>query len=336
MDGPGPLLGQNSGLSMVVLGSKNEDDLLIPDKPMVGAQPEGAVKPRPKPSLTWRVWKRAISKFFSDHGTFMASGLSFDLLLYCLPMPLLLVSGFGYTMVGSDRALRWVQEGVKRLLPGLQEPFIQALSSIMANRNLLGVTAFLLFFLFSSAVFSSIRVVLNNVFMVKDPQPFLKGKGTDFLTMGLMSLMLFLAAALASVMTVFQTLGASVPLLEELLSPFWLVFGKVLGMIFIGTLFYLLYWVSTPAKLSSMALLIGSVTGAGLFQISKIAFLWYVSVADVVTTLYGALSSLIFFFIWIYYASTVFIFGAEITWAYDELQKKEKDDSVVIGRLTKQ
>ena len=251
-------------------------------------------------------------------------------------MPLLLVSGFGYTMVGSDRALSWVQESVKRLLPGLQEPFIQALSAIMANRNLLGATGFVLFFIFSSAVFSSIRVVLNEVFMVKNPQPFLRGKGKDFLTMGLMSLMLFLAAALASVMTIVQTVGASVPLLHELLSPFWMVFGKVLGMIFVGTLFYLLYWFSTPAKLSSMALLMGSVTGAGLFQLSKIAFLWYVSVADVVTTLYGALSGLIFFFIWIYYASTVFILGAEITWAYDELQKKEKDDSVVISRLTKQ
>lgn len=321
---------------MAIPESDKEGDLLISEKPMVSEPPEPVVTPRPKPSLFWRIVKRAISKFFSDHGTFLASGLSFDLLLYCLPMPLLLVSGFGYTMVGSDRALTWVQESVKRLLPGLQEPFIQALSSIVANRNLLGVTAFVLFFLFSSAVFSSIRVVLNDVFMVKNPQPFLKGKGKDFLTMGLMSLMLFLAAALASVMTVLQTVGASVPLTSELLSPFWLVFGKILGMVFIGTLFYLLYWFSTPAKLSSRALLIGSVTGAGLFQLSKIAFLWYVSVADVVTTLYGALSSLIFFFIWIYYASAVFIFGAEITWAYDELQKKEKDDSVVIGRLTKQ
>ena len=303
---------------------------------MISTPTDQVANQRPKPSLAWRILKRSLSKFLSDHGTFLASGVSFDLLLYCLPMPLLLVSGFGYTMVGSDRALSWVQEGVKRLLPGLQEPFIQALSSIMANRNLLGVTGFVLFFLFSSAVFSSIRVVLNEVFMVKNPQPFLKGKGKDFLTMGLMSLMLFLAAALASVMTIIQTIGASVPVLYEFLSPFWLVLGKVLGMIFVGTLFYLLYWISTPAKLSSMALLIGSLTGAGLFQLSKFAFIWYVSVADVVTSLYGALSGLIFFFIWIYYASTVFIFGAEITWAYDELRKKEKDDSIVIGRLTKQ
>ena len=122
---------------------------------MISTPTDQVANQRPKPSLDWRILKRSLSKFLSDHGTFLASGLSFDLLLYCLPMPLLLVSGFGYTMVGSDRALSWVQEGVKRLLPGLQEPFIQALSSIMANRNLLGVTGFVLFFPLRRAADSS-------------------------------------------------------------------------------------------------------------------------------------------------------------------------------------
>ena len=65
------------------------------------------------------------------------------------------------------------------------------------------------------------------------------------------------------------------------------------------------------------ALGVSALTGAALFSLSKSAFSWYVTLARANTLIYGALAGLIFFYLWLYYTSLVFIIGAEVGWAFD-------------------
>ena len=58
-------------------------------------------------------------------------------------------------------------------------------------------------------------------------------------------------------------------------------------------------------------------TGTVLFQLAKWGFAWYVAVSQENIDLYGALGGLMFLFVWLYYASMVFIIGAEVGWTYD-------------------
>lgn len=263
---------------------------------------------------SWHIIRRAGIKFFSDNGPFLASGLSFDLLLYCLPLPVLFVSALGYTLIGSDGALKWAQAIIEQLLPGFQQPFLEMLTVLINNRGFLGFTGFFLFFVFSTAVFSSARHILNNVFKVEKAPSFLKGKGHDFLLMLVLSLLIILIVLISSVLGFLQSYGESVLALRELLSPIWFIVGKVFGFGCLGALFYLFYAFSTPARLSQGSLLVGSLTGAGLFEVSKLAFSWYIQFAQMLTAFYGVLSGFIFIFLWVYYASVVFILGAEVGW----------------------
>ncbi|GJL56492.1 MAG: hypothetical protein NPIRA02_36240 [Nitrospirales bacterium] len=265
----------------------------------------------------WHSLKRVTIKFFSDNGPFLASGLSFDLILYCLPLPVLFVSGLGYTLIGSERALEWAQDIIERLLPEFQEPFLGLLSSLIDNRGILGFTGFFLFFLFSSAVFSSARHVLNKVFHVEKGRGFLKGKGNDFLLMVVLSLLIIMIVLVNSALSLLQSYGESLPAIEGLLTPLWFVIGKVFGFTCLGALFYLFYGFSTPTRLSQTSLLVGSLTAAGLFEASKWVFSWYVHLAQILTAFYGVLSGFIFFFLWVYYASVVFILGAEVGWEHE-------------------
>ena len=265
----------------------------------------------------WPILRRAGVKFFSDNGPFLASGLSFDLLLYCLPLPVLFVSVLGYTLIGSQLAFTWVQTIIKQLLPGFEQPFLETLTTLIHNRGFLGFTGFFLFLVFGTAVFSSARHVLNKVFKVEKTRSFLKGKGVDLLFMLLLSLLIILIVSLSSVLGLLQSYGKSVSTLSGFLSPIWFVVGKVFGFVCLSALFYLFYGFSTPARLSQSALIVGSLTAAGLFEASKWGFSWYIEIAQMLTAFYGVLSGFIFFFLWIYYASVVFILGAEVGWEYE-------------------
>ncbi len=206
----------------------------------------------------WLVIRNAGKKYFTDHGPFLASGLAFDLLLYCLPLPFLFVSTLGYTVVGSDRALAWVQEAIERLLPASREIFLDILSSIVANRTLLGFTGFFLFLIFSTSVFSSSRHILNTVFMAQTYRPFFKGKGADLLMMVGMSALLMLTVAIRSIVTFAETFYDRIPLIGELLEPVWVVGGHGLGFLFPATLFYFLYRFSPTKRLGQGPWLLGA------------------------------------------------------------------------------
>lgn len=248
--------------------------------------------------------------------------MAFDLLLCCLPFPFLFVSIFGYTMVGSDRAFNLVKEAVHNLVPASQDLFLQALSHITANRTLLGFTGFILFLIFSTTVFTSARFVVNAVFMTQTSQPFFKGKIRDVLMMLGMSILLILTMIINSALTFAEAFGEQLPLVGTLIKPVWVIIGEALGFGFITTLFYLLYRFSSAKRISQGALIVGSFSGAILFEISKQVFSWYVSVAQPIATVYGALSGVIFFFVWLYLACVIFVLGAQIGYAYEQERYK--------------
>ena len=276
----------------------------------------------------WCVVKETVRKFFKDNGLFLASGLSFDLLLYCMPLSLLLVSGLGYTLVESDQALEWVHEGLQNFLPGSQKAFFDALDGIIINRGPLGLLGFIAFFVLSSAVFGSVRIILNTVFRAPPPKSFLSDKFKDFLVMLGVSLWLLLTISVEVLGTIIDALGQQIPSLQGVLHQGMTLVTDLLSFVFTASLFFLLYRFSPNRALGIPALLVGSLTGAMLFALSKIAFSLYVSMAQSITVLYGALGGFIFFFFWLFYCSTVFVVGAEVCWAFHltcETFREERD-----------
>ncbi len=248
--------------------------------------------------------------------------MAFDLLLCCLPLPFLFVSIFGYTMVGSDRAFTFVKEGVQRFVPASQDLFLQALSHIIANRTLLGSTGFILFLVFCTSVFTSSRLVVNTVFMAETSQPFFKGKIRDVLMMLGMSVLLICIMIINSALGFAEAFGEELPFIGTMIKPVWIIIGEALGFGFLTTLFYLLYCFSPSKRIGQGALIVGSLSGAILFEISQEVFGWYVLVAQPITTLYGALSGVVFFFVWLYLACVIFVLGAQIGCAYEQEKYK--------------
>jgi len=274
----------------------------------------------------WLVLKRTVGKFLDDDGLFLASGLAFDLLLFCIPFSLLIVSGLGYVLGGSARALEALQAVLQQLLPATHKIFTQNLSVVLANRGFLGLLGFALLFLASSVTFGSVRIALGTVFKVRKPPGFLKGKAKDFLVMLIATGLLILMIMLASLLALAKSFGDQLPFLQTLLRPGWVLASAMLGFLFTYALFYLLYRFSPAKTLQRPALVVASFTGTGLFELSKWAFAWYVKLAQSSVALYGAFGGLLFFFVWIYYTCVVLIVGAEVGWVLQQERRSTNGD----------
>ena len=267
---------------------------------------------------SWLILKRTVVKFLDDNGLFLASGLAFDLLLFCFPFSLLLVSVLGYVFGSSDRALEMLQAVLQELLPITRLAFIENLSMVLENKGLLGLLGGALFFLTSSLTFGSVRGVLNTVFQTREPSHFFREKASDVLVMLLASGLLTLMIGLTSLLTLADSLLERLPRLEAAIGPGWVFAGDMLGFLFTLALFYLLYRFCPSRTLQRPALALAAFTGAALFELSKWVFAWYVDAAEGTAAWFGAVGGLFFFLMWVYYACAVLIVGAEIGWSLQQ------------------
>ncbi|MDO8547372.1 MAG: YihY/virulence factor BrkB family protein [Nitrospirales bacterium] len=267
---------------------------------------------------SWLVLKRTAGKFFDDNGLFLASGLAFDLLLFCFPFSLLFVSALGFALGSSDRAIEALQAILQELLPITRPAFMENLVMVLENKGLLGLLGGALFFLTSSLMFGSVRGVFDTVFRVRETSHFFRGKAVDVLVMLLASGLLALMIGLTSLLTLADDLLERFPRLDAIIGPGWVFAGDILGFLFTLALFYLLYRFCPSQTLRRPALFVAAFTGATLFEISKWVFAWYVGMAEGTAAWFGAVGSLFFFLMWVYYACAVLIVGAEAGWSLQQ------------------
>jgi len=266
----------------------------------------------------WRLCVTALRKFYSDDGFFLASALAFNLLLYFIPLSLLMISLLGYTVLDSERAMSEVQSVLKAFLPRSQQALAGSLLAVVAARGLLGFFGFVSFVIFSTFLFGSVRNVLNRIFQAKQGRTFVKGMGIDLLLMGLTALLLVVGIGATWFVTGAGAFIGRHSSWSGLLQPGLVMLSKVVGVTVTALLFYILYRYPPVATMSNRALIVASVTGTVLFQFTKWGFAWYVAAAQANLELYGAVGGLMFLFVWLYYASVVFILAAEVGHAYDQ------------------
>jgi membrane protein len=270
----------------------------------------------------WRLFSGTITKFVKDHGSFLGAGLAFNLLLYSVPFLLLVVSVLAFTLGSSERALLDVQQSAKQLLPEANEAVVNTLSRIIDNRNLLGLVAVPLFLVLSSVLFGAIRLVLNVVFKATENPSYIKQKISDIFLIIVVGCLVILSVGVGSLLAILQALGESVPMIGDFLKPGWIVATHVLVFFFTAALFYTLYRFSPDETISRRALVVSALTGAAMFSLSKWAFSWYVVLAKANTLIYGALAAIVFYNLWLYYTSIVFIIGAEVGWVFDRESRR--------------
>jgi membrane protein len=267
----------------------------------------------------WAVVKLTGRSFYQDNAFFLAMGLAFNLLLYFLPLILLMILALGYTVLEHERAMVEVQSVVRQFLPHSEQAIADNLEAIINNRGLLGLTGFFFFLIFSSTLFGSVRHVLNIIFKAERRRGFFHGVGHDFLMMLMTALLLVLGIAVASLLALARAFGAEqLPMMTPVFEIILSVAGKLFAWLFLFAIFYVFYRFAPARTLHQSTLLIASFSATILFELARWAFAWYVAFASDALAVYGALAGLMLFFFWLYYASMIFVLGAQIGLACEQ------------------
>jgi membrane protein len=264
----------------------------------------------------WAIVRDAFRKFFQDDGPFLASGLAFGLLVFCIPFGLLSVSVLSFALSSSDTAFFWLRQLTATLIPHSHKEFDAAIAGLVEKRILLSGFGFVAFAFASSATFGSVRLVMNRVFRAREQRGVIHGKFMEFVMMLGASAVIFVFAGAVYFVNVVHSFVATFGY-ERFISPGLELVVRLVSLLSTFALFWFLYRFSPAKTLSRRGLLVAAMTATALFQLSKWAFGAYLQYAKTATAIYGAFGAAVFLLLWLYYASVVFILAAEFGWSFD-------------------
>ena len=252
----------------------------------------------------------AIRRFFRDGSTHFAASISFRVLFSLFPLAIVLgavfsvvseLAGFGPDVVDSIvRNAPLDNDGSRRLRRMLEEAAENSSVGLLGAAGLVWA---------ASGMMAAVRAALNRAWDADDTRPWLVGKAVDVLLVFGTALVIVVSVALNLTVRVAQELverigigiGAAHALLG-LVAPFLLSLLVVVA----------LYRIVPAVSPRLLHLIAPAVFVAATFSAAQVAFAFYLQNVARYDAIYGSLGAVAAFMFFIYLASLVFLFGAEL------------------------
>jgi len=265
------------------------------------------------------LWK-ALKGFTAHSGLFMAAGLSFYLLVCLIPMLFLVISVLGFVLT-SETATDAVLKQISQIIPVYKQELSDALTRIIATRRLSGLLGTAILLLFSTQLFGSLRLVMNEIFGVKRGRGFFRSMLSDVVMLFVMGA-LFLGSIVIMDLFFWLRTFVLIPSLVPRQWIRWMFVGLSLGLN--AGLFFVAYRYFPARKVLVGAALGGALLASALWEIAKQLFRWYILTVGVYDQIYGPLGALVALAMFAYYTGIVLILGAEYAAALEAWRRARR------------
>jgi membrane protein len=267
--------------------------------------------------FTGQVWQA----LGDDDVMFLASGVSFNLLLAVVPFVLLLAS-VSILFLGStpDSAADTALNFLDRLLPSNNwaegdavHDTVREIARVSSSVTLFSAIGFLWF---STRVFSSMRSVFQRTFDVPRERGILHGKLFDVVCSFIAAIGITAYGSLTAYMLAASTRGAAVLMQlgvrEDVMGPIEYLVGRLIAFLLVLLLCFAAYRLVPNRPIPSHTAWVGSLTTSLLFESARTVFGLYVRTFTPSSLYTGTIATLVVVTLWTYYASLIFIIGAEV------------------------
>jgi membrane protein len=264
---------------------------------------------------------RTLRAFRANQGLLLAGAVAYYALLSIVPLLILTVIALSH-VIEPVELLRTLGRYLEWLVPGQSKAIVAELANFLAHSDVIGWVLLVTMLFFSSLAFT----VLENAFAVIFHHRVVKRRRRVFISVLIPYLyILALGLGLLLVTLVAGSLQAIGQERVELLGRSWSLRG------FSGLLLYLLglagevivltsvYLVMPVGRLSLQHALLGALSAALLWEISRHVLVWYFATLSQIGTVYGSLTSAIVVLLSLEVAATLLLLGAQVISEYERI-----------------
>jgi membrane protein len=273
------------------------------------------------------LWKSA-RKFDQDHGFFLASGITFNVLIYLVPFTFLMLAMVGKYLYDDQEVIHHIRGYLRNFAPSIDPAVMKNLFDLIQNRDVVGFLGIAGLIWVSSLVFSALRTALNMVFRVEKERTLLRGLGIDLLMIVLAGTLLLLSMIFTSIITLIQEFGGKLPFVIPVITGpalRWLLkYLLPFGLTYMT--FFLTYKIIPNAKVHALSALKAALFASLCWETAKHLFGWYTTHLGGYSVIYGSLSTLIIFFFWVYYSAVILLVGGEFAYLLDQERNRPVTD----------
>ena len=264
---------------------------------------------------------RTLKGFHANQGLLLAGAVAYYALLSIVPLLILTVIALSYVIDQAElldtfgRYLEW-------LIPGQSRMIVAELMNFLDHRDIMGWVLLATMIFFSSLAFSVLESAMSVIFVHR-----IAIRRRHFLVSVLLPYcyILFLGLGVLLVTLVSGSLRAMGQESVDFLGRNWPL-GGVSGVLlyllgFAGEIFVVtsIYLVMPVGRLSLRHALIGGVTAALLWELTRHVLVWYFATLSQVGLVYGSLTTAIVVLLSLDVAATLLLLGAQVISEYERI-----------------
>jgi membrane protein len=277
-------------------------------------------------AFAWRVLKG----FRANQGLLLAGAVAYYALLSIVPLLILTLIALSH-LIDQAELLQTLGRYLEWLTPGQSSAIVSELRHFLDHRGVIGWVLLATMVFFSSLAFTVLENAMSVIFLHR-----VAIRRRRFIVSALLPYcyILCLGFGLLLVTLVAGGLQAIGERSVNLLGREWSLEG------FSGLLLYLLglggeifvltsvYMVMPVGKLSLRHALIGGVTAALLWEITRHVLVWYFSTLSQVNLVYGSLTTAIVVLLSLEIAATLLLLGAQVISEYERIDQPPEPEPV--------
>ena len=273
----------------------------------------------PQPQEVWRFMRQTMQGFRANQGLLLAGAVAYYALLSIVPLLILTVIALSH-FIDQAELLRTLGRYLEWLMPGQSAAVVAELAGFLARREVMGWVLLGSMIFFSSLAFTVLENAMSVIFLHR-----VAIRRRHFLVSALIPYLyiLCLGAGMLLVTLVAGGLQAVGQEQVEFLGRSWSLTGLSGALLYllglVGEVFVVasVYLVMPVGRLSWRHALLGAVTAAGLWELSRHALVWYFNTLSQISTVYGSLTTAIAVLLSLEVGAALLLLGAQVISEYE-------------------
>ena len=262
-----------------------------------------------------------LKAFRANQGLLLAGAVAYYALLSIVPLLILIVIALSH-VIDQALLLQTLGRYLEWILPGQSRAIVGELSTFLAHREFIGWVLGLTMLFFSSLAFTVLESAMTVIFRHR-----VVDRRRHYLTSALLPYVYILSLGIGMLLVtlVAGSLTAIGQERVDFLGRSWSLQGVSGALLYLlglaGEIFVLtsVYLVMPVGRLRVSHALIGGVTAALLWEITRHVLVWYFATLSQVNLVYGSLTTAIVVLLSLEIAAGLLLFGAQVIAEYERL-----------------